>query len=255
MGFLLKRMLGDLAQPLPLAFLLLLAGLLLLAFRKRTGAGFLLVAVSAALLALMSYGWPGDGWLRSLENRFPPLRDAGPHRGVRWVVVLGGGLVSDPRLPVTGQLTDGSQLRMIEGIRLYRQLEGAKLLVSGGPVFNDVPESRAMAGLAGALGVPAGGIVQDSLSMDTEAQAAAVKRLVGGDSLILVTSAYHMERSAGLFAKAGLALIPGPTHYLCKKPQRFNPDRLFPSSGAIRRAEALAHEYIGIAWSRLRQRM
>jgi uncharacterized SAM-binding protein YcdF (DUF218 family) len=254
MSFLLKRVLGNLTQPLPLVFLLALAGLALLALRKRPG-GLLLLAVSAALLAASSYGWPGDGWLRSLERRYPPLHDAGPHRGVKWVVVLGGGLVSDPALPVTGQLLDGSQLRVIEGIRLYRQLTGARLLVSGGPVFNDVPESRAMAQLAGELGVPAGDIAQDSVSLDTEAQAAAVRRLVGGDSLVLVTSAYHMERSAGLFAKAGVALIPGPTHYLARDPQRFNPDRLFPNGGALRRAEALAHEYAGMAWSRLRGRI
>ncbi|MDI6740978.1 MAG: ElyC/SanA/YdcF family protein [Candidatus Edwardsbacteria bacterium] len=250
-----KRILGNLTQPLPLLFLLLLAGLMLLAFRKRKGGGILLVTVSTALLVAASYGWLSDGWLQSLEHRFPPLHDARPHRGVKWVVVLGGGLVSDPRLPVTGQLTEGSQLRVIEGIRLYRQLKGARLVVSGGPVFNDVPESRAMAELAGALGVPAGDIAQDSASMDTEAQATAVKRLVNGDSLILVTSAHHMPRSAALFAKAGLALIPGPTHYLAKTPQGFNPDRLFPNSGAIRRAEALVHEYVGMAWSRLRKKI
>lgn len=254
MSFLLKRMLGNLTQPLPLLFLLLLAGLLWLMFRNRKGGGILVITLSTALLVVISYGWLSDAGLRSLEYRFPPLFDAGPHHGVRWVVVLGGGLISDPRLPVTGQLTEGSQLRVIEGIRLYRQLRGAKLLVSGGPVFNDIPESRAMAELAGALGVPVKDIIQDSLSLDTEAQAAAVKRLVNGDSLILVTSAYHMPRSMALFGM-GMNCLAGPTNFMTRDQQGFNPDRLFPNSGAIRRAETLLHEYVGMAWSRLRKKI
>jgi uncharacterized SAM-binding protein YcdF (DUF218 family) len=255
MNYLLKRILGDLVQPLPLVFLLLLAGLGLAMARKRRSGGALF-ALAAGLLLALSYGWLCDAGLRSLEYRYPPLADAGPHRGVKWVVVLGGGLVSDPRLPVTGQLTEGSQLRLVEGIRLYRQLKGARLLVSGGPVLNDVPESQAMAQLAvQALEVPAGDIAQDSASLDTEAQAAAVKRLVGGDSLVLVTSAYHMPRSMALFGRMGMRCLAGPTHFLTRDQQGFNPDRLFPNSGAIRRAEALFHEYVGMAWSRLRNKI
>jgi uncharacterized SAM-binding protein YcdF (DUF218 family) len=255
MSFLLKRILGNLTQPLPLLFLVLLAGLALLLFRNRKAGGTLLVALSTALLVVISYGWLSDAGLRSLEYRFPPLFDAGPHRGVKWVVVLGGGLVADPRLPVTGQLTEGSQLRVIEGIRLYRQLKGAKLLVSGGPALNDIPESRAMAELAGALGVPVNDIAQDSLALDTEAQATAVKGLVNGDSLILVTSAYHMPRSMGLFGRMGMRCLAGPTNYMIRDPQGFNPDRLFPNSRAIRRAETLLHEYMGMAWSSLRNKI
>ncbi len=252
--FVLKRVLGNLTQPLPLALLLLLAGLGLQLSGRRRAAGALLAAIAAALLLALGYGWLCDGGLRELESRHPPLADAGPHRGIKWVVVLGGGLVSDPALPVTGQLTEGSQLRVIEGIRLYRQLAGAKLLLSGGPVFNDVPESRAMAGLAVSLGVPGGDIVQDSVALDTEAEARVVARMVGGDSVILVTSAAHMPRSVALFARAGVSCLPGPANHLVRRPPRFNPDRLFPGSGAFRRAEVFLHERIGMAWSKLRGR-
>lgn len=250
MSFVLKRVLGDLLQPLTLLLLALAAGAALLALRKR--AGTVLLAAAAAALVCLCYGWPADGWLRDLERRHPPLADASPHRGVRWVVVLGGGLVSDPRLPVTGQLTEGAQLRVAEGIRLYRQLDGAQLLVSGGPVFNDAPESSALAGLAEALGVPPADIVQDSLSLDTEQQALEVRRITGGDSLLLVTSAYHMPRSMALFRKAGLPCLAAPTHFLLKDRTRSSPDQLFPSSGAIHRAEVVCHERAGMAWSRLR---
>lgn len=250
-NFVLKRVLGDLLQPLPVLLLAVAAGVALQALRRRrTGAAVL--AAAAALLACLGYGWPADGWLRDLEWRHPPLADAAPHRGVRWVVVLGGGVVSDPRLPVTGQLTEGAQLRVVEGVRLYRQLAGAKLLVSGGPVFDDVPESRALAGLAAALGVPPADIVEDSLSLDTEQQAMEVRRVTGGDSLLLVTSAYHMPRSMALFRKAGLPCLAAPTHFLAKRRTRPSPDRLFPNSGAIRRAEVLCHELVGMAWARLR---
>ena len=252
--FLIKRLLGDTLAPLPIACLLAIAGLVLAALR-RGGAGKLLLGLGVLLLLGLSYGVPADRLLEKLEYQYPALLDASPHRGARWVVVLGGGRVSDPRLPLTGQLTEGSQIRVIEGVRLYRQLSRAKLLLSGGAVFNDVPESKAMAGLALALGVPPRDIAQDSLSMDTEQQVGCVRMLAGGDSLVLVTSAYHMPRSMALFTGAGLACIPAPTNYLIKRHQLFNPDRLFPNSGAIRRAETVAHEYLGIIWSRLRHRI
>jgi uncharacterized SAM-binding protein YcdF (DUF218 family) len=82
-----------------------------------------------------------------------------------------------------------------------------------------------------------------------------VRALAGGNSLILVTSAYHMPRSMALFGNAGLACVPAPTNHLVKRQREFNPERLFPNSGAIRRAECAVHEYIGIAWSKLRKRM
>jgi len=253
-AFLIKRLLGDLLQPLPIAFLLAIAGLALV-WLRRAGVGKLLLTLGVLLLLALSYGLAADRMLEALEYRYPALLDAGGHRGVKWVAVLGGGLISDPRLPLTGQLTEGSQIRVIEGVRLYRQLKGAKLLMYGGAVFNDMPEATAMAGLAMALGVPAKDIALDSVSMDTEAQARFIRDAVRGDSLILVTSAYHMPRSMALCAKAGLACIPAPTDYLTRQQQQFDPDRLFPNSGGIRRAETVAHEYIGIAWSRLRKRL
>ncbi|HTY09280.1 MAG TPA: ElyC/SanA/YdcF family protein [Candidatus Edwardsbacteria bacterium] len=253
-AFIVKRLVGDLLAPLPLAFLAALAGLALVRLGRAKALGRALLGLGLLLLLALSYGLGTDRALRSLEYRYPPLPDASGHRGVRWVVVLGGGLVSDPRLPLTGQLSEGSQIRVIEGIRVYRQLKGAKLLLSGGPVFNTVPEARAMAGLAESLGVPSQDIALDTVSMDTEAQARFAKAALHGDSLVLVTSAYHMPRSMALFAGAGLACIPAPTNYLDKRHQGFDPDRLFPNSGGIRRAEAVVHEYLGLAWSRLRKR-
>jgi uncharacterized SAM-binding protein YcdF (DUF218 family) len=79
--------------------------------------------------------------------------------------------------------------------------------------------------------------------------------MVKGDSIVLVTSAAHMQRSVSLFKKQGVVLIPAPTHFLIKDDPKFKPSRLFPGSGNILAAETLFHEYLGLAWSKIRGRI
>ncbi|MDO9068742.1 MAG: ElyC/SanA/YdcF family protein, partial [Deltaproteobacteria bacterium] len=173
----------------------------------------------------------------------------------KWVVVLGAGMTSDPQVPLTSQLTEGSAIRTVEGIRIWRQLKGSKLILSGGAVFNIQSEASGMAGLARQLGVPDSSICLEDKSLDTDDQARLIKEMVKADTMVLVTSAAHMHRSVSLFRKQGMALIPAPTHYLIKDGQKFKPSRLFPNSGGIIAAETLIHEYLGLAWSKLRGRI
>ena len=252
MTFYFLKFISDLFSPAALCLELLAIGLVLgfAAKRKKASAVFLLLGFM--LFVVFGYGLAGRPLVSSLERRYPPLLQAGGHAGVKWVVVLGGGLASDLRLPLTGQLSDGAQLRLIEGIRICRQLPGAKLLVSGGAVFNSLPEADAMAGLAVQLGVPAANIVAEPRSLNTEQQAAIIRGIVGGDSLALVTSAAHMPRSMALFLKAGMQPLPAPANYLLKNAGAFNPAWLFPGSGGFGLTETAFHEYLGLAWAKIR---
>ncbi|MEW5792096.1 MAG: envelope biogenesis factor ElyC [Pseudomonadota bacterium] len=254
--FFLKKLVAPLFFPVPLLLLALLAGLVMLWFTRRRRLGLTLASLAAAVLVLLSYGPVANALLAPLEYRYPPfdpaaLQDpAAPP--IRWVVVLGGGQVSDPRVPATSQLTASSLARLVEGIRLQRQLPGTRLLLSGGPVFNPVAEADGMAQLALALGVPRTDLALDRLSMDTEEQARRLQPILGRDRFVLVTSAAHMPRAVALFRKRGLAPIPAPTDYLAKEPQAFSPAMLYPSAVSLRKAERAAHEYLGLAWAKLR---
>ena len=250
--FVLKKIISGIIMPLPAGLILLAIGLILIWPLKKKRTGWIVAAVSFLFLLLLGYGVMGDFMLGRLENLYPAPTDIERHVNVKWVVVLGGGITSDPRMPITSQLSNGSVVRAVEGIRVYRLLPGSKLLFSAGPVFNPVPEAEGMAQLAISLGVPREDIVTEILSRDTEEQAKLIKNLVGIDSIFLVTSAAHMPRSMALFKNAGVPCIAAPTDFLYKKELQFNPGRLFPNYNGLRKTEAAWHEYQGMLYSRAR---
>ena len=62
--------------------------------------------------------------------------------------MLGRGHTSDPRLPATGQIPYSGLARLVEGIRIYNLLPEYRLILSGGDVFDLVPEAKTMAEVA-----------------------------------------------------------------------------------------------------------
>ncbi len=61
-------------------------------------------------------------------------------------MVLGGGHASAPDLPANSQVNGATLGRLVEGVRLHRAIPGSKLLLSGGAVFDPVPEAEIMPG-------------------------------------------------------------------------------------------------------------
>ena len=254
--FLFKKLVAPFLMPVPFCLALLVAGLLLLWFTKRQRAGKYLATTGALLLVLFSYSFASGRLLYSLERQYAPVVDAGGAAGrVRWVVVLGGGSSSDRGLPEGTRLTEASLARLVEGVRLQRQLPGSRLLLSGGSVFGSDPDAETMRSVAVGLGVEPASLVLDSVSLDTETQAEVVRAQLGSEEFFLVTSASHMHRSVALFRKAGTNPIPAPTHFLAQQSRRVTPADLFPSSGGLRRAETVAYEYLGLAWAKIRGRV
>jgi uncharacterized SAM-binding protein YcdF (DUF218 family) len=205
-------------------------------------------------LAVLSYGWISHPLLRSLEHVYPPPSDA-TVAGVKWVVVLGGGTSSDPSLPITSRATGTTIARLVEGIRLHRQIPGSRLLLSGAAVFGSGSDAELMAVLAVALGVAPTSIVLDDESPDTETQAVRVADIVKDEPCIVVTSAWHMRRAIALFAKAGLSPVPAPTNYLARANRELGPSDFLPDVNGLARAQIVWSEYVGLTWSRLRGRV
>ena len=90
----------------------------------------------------------------------------------------------------------------------------------------------------------------EPLSRDTKDEARLMQKIVGRDRFVLVTSAAHMPRSMALFAKRGMRPVPAPTEYLAAESR--GPARFFPSADGLERAERAFHEYLGLAWAKLR---
>ena len=251
--FLFKKLLAPFLMPVPFCLALLLLGLLLLWLTRRQRAGRWLATLGAVALLLLGYGAVSGRLLATLERRHAPVADASAAAGrVRWVVVLGGGSSADEGLPAVMRLSEGTLARLVEGVRLQRQLPGSRLLLSGGSVFGSDADAETMRALAVGLGVDPSTLDLDGVSPDTETQAEVVRARLGTEEFYLVTSASHMPRSLALFRKAGTNPLPAPTHFLTQRDRGLSPGDFFPSAGGLRRAEAVAYEYLGLAWAKVR---
>lgn len=249
--FLLKKTVALVLFPLSLCLGFLLAGAFLLWFTRRQKAGKILVCVGVALLVLFSYSPLANISLKYLEYRYHPLVEVSQFLNIRWVVVLGGGHQSDPRVPVTLQLSAPSLSRLVEGIRIHTILPESRLLLSGGPVFDPVPEAATMGRVAEIMGIKGDMITLEDRSRDTADQARFIHEIVGDNRFILVTSASHMPRSVALFRKRGMNPIPAPADYCIKESRGVAPGAFFPSAGSLCKAERALHEYLGLGWARL----
>ena len=246
-------------SPLPLSLGLLICGLVLLWLTRRQRAGKVVTSIGVGLLLLFSLGAASDTLLRPLEQQYPPLAITVSEAATiptsfsttRWIVVLGGGAFSNPQLPLTSNLYDPSLARVVEGVELHKRIPGSKLIFSGGKFKSSEPEAVLMAQVAKLLGVAQQDMLLEPESKDTEAQAMNIKPLVGNDRLILVTSAGHMPRSMALFKQAGMSPIPAPTDYQTN-PQGIKLEDFNPKPDALRKAGLAIHEYIGLAWAKLR---
>ncbi|RJR35587.1 MAG: envelope biogenesis factor ElyC, partial [Desulfobacteraceae bacterium] len=210
------------------------------------------VTVAFLILAFLSYGFFPNAITQPLEYEYPPVQGI-DDQGVKWVVVLGGGHISAPGLPPNSQITDTCMMRLIEGIRLHRAITGSRLLLSGGTGFDSVSDAEIMAQVAEIIGVDRANIVLEAESWDTEDEARLIKDMVGNDTFVLVTSAAHMPRSIALFRKQGMEPIPAPTDFTIRESQGgLHPGSFFPGALSIRQVEMAMHEYLGMAWARLR---
>ena len=249
--FLLKKIIAPFFFPLSLCLEFLLIGIFLPCFTRRQRTGKTLVCLGIVLLVVFSYPPFPDMSLRSLEYRYASLGDVSPFSDIKWVVVLGGGHDSDPKLPITAQLSESSLSRLIEGIRIHKLLPESRMLLSGGAVFDPMPEAKTMAGVAEVMGITESRLVLEALSRDTKDQARFIHKIVGEEKFILVTSASHMPRSMALFQKLGMNPIPAPTDYCVQKRKRIDPGAFFPNIGSLSKMERVFHEYLGLGWARL----
>jgi uncharacterized SAM-binding protein YcdF (DUF218 family) len=182
----------------------------------------------ARIVGGLFLGWIGLIFLTSfpaylvcqIEKKYQPLDVTTLDPGQSYhIMVLGSGKVSDPALPPTSQLDAVVMMRMVEGIRLYRQLPASQLVTSASAVNSATPQARTVADAAVSLGVSPSDTIQLTLPTTTRTEAFAYKARLGADQkpLILVTSALHMPRAVRWFHHAGIEVIPAPCDFRIRK--------------------------------------
>lgn len=210
MLFTLKKVLGGMMLPLPLLLLLIALGIALLWFSRFQRTGKLCVSLGWLLLLLLSLQPVADSLLKPIEDKYPTWRD---EKRVQYVVVLGGGYTWNPNWAPSSNLINNSLPRLTEGIRLWYENPGSKLIFTGAAAkTNPVSTAEAGARVAESLGIPRSEIIVLDKPKDTEEEAAAVKEAIGDAPFLLVTSASHLPRAMIFFRRAGLTPLPAPAN-------------------------------------------
>lgn len=250
--FALTRSLWFLAQPSMLLCLAVLAGIILMGTRWRSLGRR--VALSAGGLLLVLGVSPAGHWLiLPLEERFP-RPDVAMLQSPAGIIVLGGGVdtyVSRARgIPA---MTEAGE-RVVEAAMLARRFPGAPVIYSGGSaniLYESMSEADAARDILISLGVAPDRILYDHTSRTTGENAEETMKLIrtlspaGRQRFLLVTSAYHMPRSVGVFRKAGLDVVAWPVDYRSRGSQDLW--RFFdkPSEG-LRRVDIVVREWLGL---------
>ena len=177
------------------------------------------VLASCALLLVLIGFFPVGEWLIApLENRF--TTNAALPSEVDGIIVLGGAIL--PRLSNTWQQPEvnGSADRLINFLYLARLYPNAQLVFTGGSGAvseQEFKEAEMAQILFDQLGLAQRAIIFESESRNTSENARHSKALVTPESdenWLLVTSAFHMPRSIGVFCQEQWIVHPYPVdHY------------------------------------------
>ncbi|MCE5240559.1 YdcF family protein [bacterium] len=251
MFFVLSKLLGYLIFPLTLALL----GLVVfwLRSRRRPKPAWRLFWAAVVVLWFCSCPWGTDVLLLPLER---PFTNAPEPATADVIIVLGGAL--DLVRSEPGRLEYGpSSDRFMYAVLLARRLPQAKIIFSGGTaslVDHAKTEASLLKGEAIRLGIEPERIYVDDASRNTRENAIESKRIleqIGGQSVVVITTAFHMRRSLGCLRKVGMEATPyavdfrnhrGGANLFGWVPQA---DQLVDSTAAIR-------EYVGLVMYRLK---
>lgn len=245
--FMIKKTLSQMLMPSNVIAIPGLIGVVWWLIRPRRRIGPVLMTVSVGLYLLFAMPLTSDLALKALENRAGKYADpaALSREGVRDIVVLSAGYHRG-ELTVPDRLAPVTLARLNEGVRLWRAIPGARLIVSGGSVFSG-RDARDMAEMAVWMGVPRAAVVLETTSWDTQDEAELLRERLAGQPFVLVTSASHLPRSMMIFRGAGLDPRPAPADFRTRD-LKINLLSLLPRGDALRTWDTLAHEIVGAMW-------
>ena len=253
----LVRFLVPLFSPFSISVVFLLAALGFLYAKRRRNATICL-SIGIGLLLFFGYGLVTKGVLYRLEKAYPPFSferlDPATRNRLSYVVVLGSGHVSNPALPATAQIGADSLYRLVEGIRIFRQLPGSKLVISGGRIPDPVPNAHVVTAVARHIGVDPDKVIMEDRPRDTFEEALFLRTVLGDQPFVLVTSAAHMERAIEVFRSFKMEPLPAPTNFVFKNKTTLLNGAWLPTCGNLEISRRVFYEWLGRLWGTLKKR-
>ena len=194
--------------------------------------------VSQSLWRLLEFPWQRRHFSEA------PFADA--------IVVLSSGLHPAPGPLQMIEWRDPDRFRA--GVQLFRYGKAPLLLFTGGvsPFLPGLPpEGQHYLREAESLGVPHSSIAITPPVVNTAEESRAVRTLLSStqNRVLLVTSAFHMQRSIKLFEKQGLEVVPFPVDFQARGrwsgPLWRDPTQWFPSARYLYSSSIALRELLG----------
>lgn len=236
---------------LPPLNLLILAGIGAVLLKRRPRTGKALIVAAFGLLYALSTPLVAESLMGLLE---PPPRPIGKDgAGAQAIVVLGSGLYTDaPEYP--GGSVSGGALERLQYAAMLHRRTGLPVLISGGrlpglpaeaPIMKRVMETE--------FHTPVRWIEARSLNTwDNARLSFAVLSAQGIKRVLVVTHAWHVPRARLAFEAAGFDFVAAPTRYVGHNVGSWVAWDLIPNGRGLMTSYYALHEFIGLAWYRLR---
>ncbi len=163
------------------------------------------------------------------------------------IVILGGGMGEHEKCGAPEMQAAAD--RVWHGARLYRAEKAPLITLSGGGV------EKSTVPFLEDFGVPRESLKFFPSARNTEEEARLIAAS-GIKKILLVTSAWHMDRARLLFTRAGLEVIPAPTdfefNYAAEASLR--PGEFFPTADALARNSWAIKEWVALVGYKLLRR-
>ncbi len=241
-------LIGRLIVPSGAIILLTVVSLVLFILRYRRFA--ILTAVSALVVyTVFGSGLIAHALLGPLERWHQPITDASLLGDVDVIVVLTAHAARLEKVSPPNWMNDSSAYRVIEAMWLRARHPDARILISGSP-----GPAMTLRDIFLSLGFGEDEVSVDADAHDTAESAANLKQHVKNDeTCVLVTSAGHMPRAFMSFQHEGLNCRPVPTEFYT--PFRLDTFSYLPTPSKLSLSDHAIHEYLGIAWYRIRGKL
>ncbi|MFM2481068.1 YdcF family protein [Celerinatantimonas sp. YJH-8] len=252
-AFIVKKWIAGLLMPINICLLLLLLSFYLCLKKRPFLAAWPLLIVIILLGFSSNLPWVNQR-LYALESQYRMPKNV--TNQFDFVVVLGGGHVSDPRLSPIEQLSRASLLRIMKGIELAKQNPGARLIVSGYSGSDPKTNAELMKIVATQANILPASIITIPKAKDTAQEARLISIYIGQRPTALVTSAIHMKRAMSYFQKFSNQITPIPTDYLGKMYQGpLASYQYLPDAITVGKFDAYWHEKLGTLWENIQKHL
>ncbi|MDN3653124.1 ElyC/SanA/YdcF family protein [Thalassotalea ponticola] len=244
--FWLKKLIGQLLQPMVITLILMLLSLWCFERSKKLAK----ISLTTAVLVLFSFSFIGISQylIKQFEQVHPPFQQQ--QSKLDYIVVLGCGHVSDQQLSPSQQLITCSLQRTVEALRIAMLHPEATIITSGAAMHDRQSNAHVVKQALLELGY-SGNIITNEQARDTEDEAIYLAESLQGRTFALITNANHMPRAMRYFQQQQLTPIAAPTGYYAKNAP-LHWQQLFPDGKNLMVSERVFYEFFGQIWQWLK---